>query len=203
MGLNDADGARRIDRARDLVGGETAPGAVTAIPYRVLRFGDRLATTDVAGLSATDRHTSLGEALRAVRDRYRGRALAGIVLVTDGGDNGGIDAAAIAAAGAPVYAIGIGPRSASHDREVVSVTAAESVLSDAMVDVAATGRRAWLRRRADRAAAAGEWPADRSAARQAGGRRVADQRDVPRLAESRRAHGLHRRDPLRGRRARR
>jgi uncharacterized membrane protein len=37
-----------------------------------------------------------------------------------------------------VYAIGVGPRSASRDREVVSVTATESVLSDATVDVAAT-----------------------------------------------------------------
>ena len=44
----------------------------------------------------------------------------------------------MASAGAPVYAVGIGPRSANRDREVVGVTAAESVLSDAMVDVAAT-----------------------------------------------------------------
>jgi uncharacterized membrane protein len=138
MGLNDADGARRIDRARELVGGNLLPALSPRFHTEVLRFGDRLAATDTAGLSATDRHTSLGDALRAVHDRYRGRAVAGIVLVTDGGDNGGVDAAAIAAAGAPVYAIGIGPASASHDREVVSVTAAESVLSDATVDVAAT-----------------------------------------------------------------
>ena len=59
-------------------------------------------------LTATDRRTGLGAALQAVRDRYRGRAVAGIVLITDGGDNGGVDAAASAAAGAPVYAIGIG-----------------------------------------------------------------------------------------------
>jgi len=138
MGLPDADGARRIDRARDLVTGDLLPALSPRFHTELLRFGDRLAPTNAAALSATDRRTSLGEALRAVRERYRGRAIAGIVLVSDGGDNGGIDAAASAAAGAPIYAVGIGATSASRDREVVSVTAAESVLSDAVVDVAAT-----------------------------------------------------------------
>lgn len=136
MGLADADGARRIDRARDIIAGELLPVLAPRFRTEVLRFGDRMSATDAASLVATDRRTGLGAALQAVRDRYRGRAVAGIVLVTDGGDNGEIDAAAAAALGAPVHAIGIGPRSAARDREVVSVTAAESVLSDAMVDVA-------------------------------------------------------------------
>lgn len=136
MGLADADGARRIDRARALVERDLLPSLQPAFHTEVLRFGDRVAPTDASNLSATDRRTNLGAALQAVRDRYRGRAIAGIVLLTDGGDNGGVDAATIAAAGAPVYAVGIGPRTSARDREVVSVTAAESVLSDAMVDVA-------------------------------------------------------------------
>jgi uncharacterized membrane protein len=136
MGLADADGARRIDRARALVERDLLPALSPRFHTEVLRFGDRVSPADASSLTATDRHTSLGAALQAVRDRYRGRAVAGIVLLTDGGDNGGRDAAASAAAGAPVYAMGIGPRSSTRDREVVSVTAAESVLSDAMVDVA-------------------------------------------------------------------
>jgi uncharacterized membrane protein len=136
MGLADADGERRIDRARAMVEHELLPAIGPRFHADVLRFGDRVAAADASGLAATDRRTSLGAALQAVRDRYRGRPVAGIVLVTDGGDNGGVDAAAMAAAGAPVYAIGIGSRTSPRDREVVSVTAAESVLSDAMVDVA-------------------------------------------------------------------
>jgi uncharacterized membrane protein len=136
MGLADADGARRIDRARALVERDLLPALSPRFHAEVLRFGDRLSAADASTLAATDRRTSLGAALQAVRDRYRGRAVAGIVLITDGGDNGGVDAAASASTGAPVYAIGIGPRSSPRDREVVSVTAAESVLSDAMVDVA-------------------------------------------------------------------
>jgi uncharacterized membrane protein len=136
MGLSDADGARRIDRARALVERDLLPSLSSRFHVEVLRFGDRVAPSSVAELSATDRGTALGAALQAVRERYRGRSVAGIALVSDGGDNGSIDPTAAAASGAPVYAIGVGPRTMTHDREVVSVTAAESVLSDATVDVA-------------------------------------------------------------------
>src|SRR5688500_10081350 len=136
MGLADADGGRRIDRARALLERDLLPSLSPRFHTEVLRFGDRVAAADASSLTATDRRTGLGAALQAVRDRYRGRAVAGIVLLTDGGDNGVVDAAASAAAGAPAHAIGIGPRSSPRDREVVGVTAAESVLSDATVDVA-------------------------------------------------------------------
>ena len=136
MALADADGARRIDRARALVESDLLPALAPRFHAEVLRFGDRVTAADAGSLAATDRRTGLGAALQAVRDRYRGRAIAGIVLLTDGGDNGTVDAASSAAAGAPVYAIGIGARTSPRDREIVSVTAAESVLSDAMVDVA-------------------------------------------------------------------
>lgn len=135
MGLADADGARRIDRARALVEHDLRPALSTRFQMEVLRFGDRVSAADASTLAATDRRTALGAALQAVRDRYRGRAVAGIVLVTDGGDNGSVDPVAAASGGAPIYPIGIGPASPLRDREVISVTAAESVLSDASVDL--------------------------------------------------------------------
>jgi uncharacterized membrane protein len=138
MGLADLDGARRIDGARGIVTADLLPALAPRFRTEVLRFGERLAPTDAANLSATDRRTELGAALQAVRDRYRGRPVAGVILLSDGGDNGAVDAAAMAAAGAPIYAVGIGPRTAARDREIVSVTAADSVLSDAMVDLAVT-----------------------------------------------------------------
>ena len=136
MGLAGADGARRIDRARALVEGDLRPAISPRFHVEVLRFGDRVSPADASTLAATDRRTRLGAALQAVRERYRGRPVAGIVLITDGGDNGGVDAAAAASNGAAVYPIGIGPVAPPRDREVVSVTAAESVLSDASVDLA-------------------------------------------------------------------
>jgi uncharacterized membrane protein len=138
MGLADADGARRIDRARDLVAGDLLPALSPRFHTELLRFGDRVAPAAAATLSATDRRTGLADALRAVRERHRGRAIAGIVVVTDGGDNGDADAVSAAAEGAPVYAVGIGPRSARRDREITGVTATGEVLSDATVDVVAS-----------------------------------------------------------------
>ena len=104
MALEDADGARRIDRARASSISDLMPALTRRFTPELLRFGERLVPVDAAALAATDRRTSLGAALQAVRDRYRGRAVAGIVLLSDGGDNGGVDAAVEAAAGAPVYA---------------------------------------------------------------------------------------------------
>jgi uncharacterized membrane protein len=136
MGLADAGGERRIDRARAAIERDLLPALSSRFHPDVLRFGDRLAPSQVSDLSATDRRTSLGAALDAVRDRYRGRPIAGIVLVSDGGDNGTADAVAAASAGPPVFAVGVGSRAPMRDREIVSVTAAESVLADATVDVA-------------------------------------------------------------------
>ena len=135
MGLADVDGERRIDRARDAIRQELLPAIGEGFHADVLRFGDRVAASTVADLSATDRRTALADALRAVRDRYRGRAVAGVVLISDGGDNGAGDAAAAAADGPPVFTVGVGARTPARDREVVSVTAAESVTSDTTVDV--------------------------------------------------------------------
>src|SRR5258705_289970 len=114
MGLADADGARRIDRARAMVERALLPSLSPRFHTEVLRFGDRVSPADASSVTATDRHTSLGAALQAVRDRYRGRAVAGIVLLTDGGDNGGADAAAGPGAGAPGDAMGIRPRSSTR-----------------------------------------------------------------------------------------
>jgi uncharacterized membrane protein len=136
MGLADADGRRRIDVARSLVERQLLPAIAPRFHAELLRFGENVSAAEPATLSATDRRTGLGRALQAVRDRYRGRPVAGIVLVSDGGDNGEVDALAAAATGAPIYALGIGPKASPRDREVVSVTAAESVLSDTVTDLA-------------------------------------------------------------------
>src|SRR5262245_26994736 len=107
MSVADADGERRIDRARAIVRDQVMPLVSGRFHAELLRFGDRLGASDERSLSATDRRTRLGQALAAVRDRYRGRAVAGIILVSDGGDSGDEDAAVAAAGGAPVYAIGV------------------------------------------------------------------------------------------------
>jgi hypothetical protein len=117
MGLADVNGARRIDRARELVAGSLLPALSSRFHPEVLQFGERLSAVAPAQLAAADRRTELGAALKGVRDRYRGRPIAGVVLLTDGGDNGSVDAASAAATALAGDAIGIGPRTAARARE--------------------------------------------------------------------------------------
>lgn len=71
--------------------------------------------------------TRLGEALGAVLDQEPGESLAGVVVVTDGASNGGLDAAAAAAAlaraGVAVHAVGVGAERLPANVRVADVLA--------------------------------------------------------------------------------
>jgi uncharacterized membrane protein len=134
MSIEDAEGWRRIDRARELLTRELLPLLGPRFHVEVLGFGDGIAAVSPADLAATARRSDLLGALKAVPGRYRGRPIAGIVLLSDGGDTGGGDGAPDP--GPAVYAFGIGSPSAGRDREVLSVTAAEAVFDDSRVDLA-------------------------------------------------------------------
>jgi uncharacterized membrane protein len=134
MSIEDADGRRRIDRARDLVVREIQPSLANQFHLDVLSFGDRLRETSPGDLVAIDRQSDLSGALAAMRDRYRGRPIAGVIVVSDGGDTSTTAPADTAIP--PVYAFGVGSRTISRDREVTSVTAAEAVADDSRIDLA-------------------------------------------------------------------
>ena len=76
----------------------------------LLAFGDSLAPATADHLAADARRTDLARAVAAARDRYRGRAVPGIVVVSDGGDTEQSSGTGTApqVQGPPVYAIGIG-----------------------------------------------------------------------------------------------
>src|SRR3954469_1788905 len=134
MSIEDADGRRRIDRARDLVTREFLPALGNQFHVEVLGFGDRLRETSPADLSATDRQSDLSGALAAVGNRYRGRPLPGVVVISDGGDTSAISSADTTLP--PIYAFGVGSRTIGRDREVTSVTTAEAVADDSRIDLA-------------------------------------------------------------------
>jgi hypothetical protein len=137
MSIQDAGGDRRIDRARELVATELLPALSPRFQTELFAYGDGLAPVEVPALSAGGRRSDLAGALTGIRDRLRGRAVAGIVLVSDGGDTS--DAAErVAADGPPLYPVAVGSATAGRDREVLSVTAAEAVLDDSRVELAAT-----------------------------------------------------------------
>jgi len=93
------------------------------------RFADGVASfsiADSASVNIAGDRTAIGDCIRDLLRQKRGQALAGIVLMTDGGNNAGAsptDAAALAAAqGTPIYTYGIGVTN-PHDISVASIFA--------------------------------------------------------------------------------
>lgn len=137
MSIEDADGRRRIDYARDVVSRDLLPVLGPRFTVEVLSFGDALAETAAADFAATARRSDLAGALTAISERYRGRPVAGVVLLSDGGDTSGASEQVFdAGTHAPVFAIGVGSETVGRDREVLGVTAAEAVLDDSRIDLA-------------------------------------------------------------------
>jgi uncharacterized membrane protein len=133
MGIDDAAGMRRIDRARDILVSQLLPSLTGHFKTEVLGFGAGVAPVDPAALAAAAPRSDLAAALAETVERYRGRTVAGIIVLSDGGEtNPGGPAAPIAT---PIFALGLGTATAGRDREVLSVTAAEAVLDRSRVDL--------------------------------------------------------------------
>ena len=135
------DGTPRIDRARDVVR-QFQNELAAHFQVDVLAFGESLGRSELAQLTADARRSDLTTALASLNDRYRGRQLAGIIVVSDGGDTSPSDVAAVptvesdlgAATTVPVFAVGVG-RSVVRDREVLNFTAGEPLLSGSSIDL--------------------------------------------------------------------
>jgi uncharacterized membrane protein len=136
MAIEDQPGTRRIDTARRVVTERVLPSLQNKLQVELLAFGESTVPIDPETLSATARQSDLVGAIASVRERYRGRPLAGVILLSDGGETGTASVDPNLADGAAVYPIGIGSASLRRDREVVSVTAADAVLDDSRVELA-------------------------------------------------------------------
>jgi uncharacterized membrane protein len=88
----------------------------------------------LAGLSAPDGETTrLGAALRGTLERFRGRPLAGIILITDGAQNAGEDPRVVAAFArnldVPLYPVGVGAAKA-RDLQLAYILGDDVVFKD-------------------------------------------------------------------------
>ncbi|MFI5178173.1 MAG: hypothetical protein ACHQO8_06410, partial [Vicinamibacterales bacterium] len=90
MRLADADGQTRIARAVSLVKAQLLPALTPHFRVELYGVGDGLTATTVDKLTADARRTDVSGALTAVRERYRGQRMAGIVVISDGGDTGSL-----------------------------------------------------------------------------------------------------------------
>jgi uncharacterized membrane protein len=140
MRIADADGASRLARATAMLKTDLLPGLAQHFATEIFSIGERLDAIEPSNLDrigADARRTDLSGALTAVRDRYRGQRVAGIVLLSDGGDTGGVgsDADIVASDGPPVFAVGVGSPDGLHDREVLGVTAGDPRIDRSSVDL--------------------------------------------------------------------
>ena len=101
----------------------------------LVTFGEAVAKGDVNQLAAEARRSDLSGALSSLVERYRGRRLGGVVVVSDGGDTAGEEAGTSSRLTAPVFAIGVGNPVIARDREVINVSAGEPLLSDSSIDL--------------------------------------------------------------------
>lgn len=139
----------------DLAGGSSRAAAVAQLLYegggileplsesfqvRAFRFDkDTQRVTDSSGLSAAGTASSIDQALEYIDQQLSGLALGGILLLSDGADNEGIDpvprAESFGARQIPVFTVGVGQEHIPRDVGIVDVVAAKTVLEGSVFNV--------------------------------------------------------------------
>ena len=135
MGLADGDGPSRLDRARQIVRDLQAKLA-SEYTIELLTFGEALAPGRLDQMAATARRSDLSGALADLGERYRRDRVAGVIVLSDGGDTSPPEHdLAARLIDAPLLAVGIGQARAPRDREVLNLTAGEPLLAGASIDL--------------------------------------------------------------------
>lgn len=134
MRIADAEGPARLQRAR--AAADSLVSALgTSFRPEVWSFGDAVARTEPDRLQASAGRSDLSGALATIADRYRGRALGGIIVISDGGDTAPRNAATVVTPSTRVFTVGVGQPRITRDREIVGMSAGEPRLADSTVDV--------------------------------------------------------------------
>src|SRR5688572_27902948 len=136
MRLADAeDGAARLDRAKAIVR-DLQSRLSSEYRIELLSFGESLAAApDVERLAATARRSDLSGAVADLAERYKSTRIAGVIVLSDGGDTAPQEADTGQSTTAPVITVGIGDTSPAKDREVANLTAGEPLLPGASIDL--------------------------------------------------------------------
>ena len=140
MRLRDVNGASRLAAMQAAFSDTSAlmRRLSERFAVRVFRFAaDAGPASGAATLTGGGGRTDLAGALDVTREDLAGMPLAGVVLVTDGADNGGGDLSssllALRARRVPVYTVGVGEERFARDIAVERVTAPASVLAGSKV----------------------------------------------------------------------
>jgi uncharacterized membrane protein len=139
-GLQIADAGETRSRGQQLKAlldpesGEWQGTLVENFELRRFSFDSRLnATRDFSEMDFSGRASSIGGALKGVIERFQGRPLAGVLLLTDGNATDIHDALPDLTGLAPVYPVVIGKRGGVRDVALGQVNLTQTVFEDAPV----------------------------------------------------------------------
>ncbi|MEP6729521.1 MAG: glutamine amidotransferase [bacterium] len=140
MRLRDVDGSARLAAVQKVFADSSALMRKLSQRFalRVFRFAaDAAPLSGASTLTGAGARTDLATALDVTREDLAGMPLAGVVVVTDGADNGGGDLGssllALRARRVPVYTVGVGQERFARDVAVERVTSPPSVLAGSTV----------------------------------------------------------------------
>jgi uncharacterized membrane protein len=146
MSIKDAPHqSSRLSYAARLLGEAAQPGLLSELgknfKLQTFKFASEVEfLRDVNGASGQGAASDLGKSLRFAADLADQSALAGVVLLTDGANNGEDDpletAALLKNKNAPLYVVGIGSEQA-EDIEISKVTANHSAIENSVVEISA------------------------------------------------------------------
>ncbi len=145
MQVSDVDGAARASVVRRLAGGPDSAllnSLASRFQVRTYRTSGAGRVPDVTALAFDGGRTRLLRAIARVQDELAGAPLSGVVVLTDGAENGsdgeagatvGEQLSTLRARGVPVYPIGIGSKRFDRDIEVSAPTGPRTALRNATV----------------------------------------------------------------------
>ena len=138
MRLADVNGSTRLAAEAKLFAdsSEIVKKLSERFALRFFHFGaDAHPSIGIAGLTGSGTRTDLAIALNSTREELAGLPLSGVIVMTDGADNGGNDISAsllaLRARRVPVYTIGVGQERFARDIAVASIAAPPTILAGA------------------------------------------------------------------------
>ena len=145
MTIADGDGPTRGEQARRIFAGPDSAllkSLSEKFIVRFFRFSNAAQRASLGELSFTGGRTLLAPALDAAREELGGAPLAGLVVVSDGGDNARADEelplldetiASLRARSVPVYTVGVGRERLERDIEISGASVPREVLEGSVL----------------------------------------------------------------------
>ncbi|MGB0578295.1 MAG: glutamine amidotransferase [Limisphaerales bacterium] len=136
-----SDPKSRGDQLKKVIDGGNAPWHTALrenFNVRDYYFDSKLRSTDdYSELNFKGRSSALCSSLEMIRDRYEGRPLAGIILLTDGNATDLPDTGMETKGLAPVYPVAIGRNESGRDISVKKIAVTQTAFEDAPVSLVA------------------------------------------------------------------